>query len=86
MTEKRKYSKCLWCGRTIDVTNHDIELCEPCSKFPSERAMLLSKDEKRAIRNGQRVDEILGFLKDNRKASLEEIKQSLPHIRKQSIQ
>ncbi|MFX0208568.1 MAG: hypothetical protein ACFFDT_21480 [Candidatus Hodarchaeota archaeon] len=24
---KRKYSKCVQCGRTIDVTNQDIDLC-----------------------------------------------------------
>ena len=32
MTEKRKYGKCVQCGRTIDVTNQDIDLCEQCAK------------------------------------------------------
>jgi hypothetical protein len=29
----RKYSKCIWCGRTIDITNSDRELCNPCSTY-----------------------------------------------------
>ena len=37
---KRKYARCDWCGRTIDVTNHDRDLCDVCAQFPSERAML----------------------------------------------
>jgi hypothetical protein len=36
MTE-RKFSKCLWCGRTIDVTNNDNELCGHCSKYPNRK-------------------------------------------------
>jgi hypothetical protein len=31
--EKRKYSHCIWCGRTIDVTNQDRELCNECNEF-----------------------------------------------------
>lgn len=37
---RRKYSKCLWCDRTIDVTNSDRELCETCCKYPNKQAML----------------------------------------------
>jgi len=28
---KRKYKKCDLCGRTIDVTNQDIDLCNSCA-------------------------------------------------------
>jgi len=37
---KRKYSKCVWYDRTIDVTNSDRELCETCAKYPNMKAML----------------------------------------------
>ena len=36
----RKYSKCEWCGRTIDITNHDIGLCKPCSTYHSYGEMI----------------------------------------------
>lgn len=29
----RDFSKCVRCGKTIDVTNFDIDLCEECSKI-----------------------------------------------------
>lgn len=29
---KRKYSKCVRCATTIDITNQDIDLCNKCSK------------------------------------------------------
>ena len=29
---KRKYGACVRCGRSIDITNQDIDLCVPCSK------------------------------------------------------
>lgn len=37
---KRKFSRCEWCGRTIDVTNQDRDLCDVCPQFPSKDAML----------------------------------------------
>jgi len=37
----RKFSHCIWCRRTIDVTNHpDDQLCPECSKYPNIREML----------------------------------------------
>ena len=41
----RKYSKCLWCGKTIDITNNDNELCSECAKYPSQRAMILAESK-----------------------------------------
>lgn len=51
---KRKYGKCLWCGRTIDVTNSDRELCDDCSQYPSDKAMIqanIGKKEKLIVEN-----------------------------------
>ena len=28
---KRKYSRCVRCDRTIDITNQDRDLCNQCS-------------------------------------------------------
>ncbi len=39
----RKYAHCFWCGKTIDVTNNDDELCSECCKYPSMREMLKAK-------------------------------------------
>jgi len=36
---KRKYNRCLWCGRTIDTTNSDRELCEICCTYPTQMEM-----------------------------------------------
>ena len=35
----RKYGQCLWCRRTIDITNSDRELCEVCCKYPNQMEM-----------------------------------------------
>lgn len=44
MTTKRKYSKCVWCGKTIDVTKDDtIELCNDCAEYPSQMVMEKAK-------------------------------------------
>jgi len=43
---KRKYSKCLWCGKTIDITNSDRELCNTCAEYPSKKAMLRGEKPK----------------------------------------
>lgn len=32
---KRKYSKCEWCDKTIDITNNNNELCSDCARFRS---------------------------------------------------
>jgi hypothetical protein len=37
---RRKYSKCVWCGKTIDVTNNDNDLCGSCAEYPNKSAML----------------------------------------------
>ena len=29
---RRKYEKCVRCGRTIDITNQDRDLCNPCAE------------------------------------------------------
>lgn len=34
---RRKFSKCAWCRRTIDITNEDREFCAECSKFSNLR-------------------------------------------------
>jgi len=39
----RKYSKCGWCGTTIDVTNTDNDLCVNCSKYSSFKEMLIAR-------------------------------------------
>jgi len=43
---KRKYSSCGWCGKTIDVTNNDNDICESCSKYPNKMEMLKEKKGK----------------------------------------
>jgi len=45
----QKYVKCTWCGRTIDVTNQDIELCNQCAKYPSKSAMLFEQTKESSI-------------------------------------
>jgi hypothetical protein len=37
---KRRFSKCAWCGRTINVTNQDRDLCDQCAKFDNIHEML----------------------------------------------
>ena len=34
-----RYGNCAWCGRTIDVTNKDRDLCDVCARFPTKGAM-----------------------------------------------
>lgn len=41
----RKYSKCLWCGKTIDITSNDNELCPKCASYPSYNAMIKDNPE-----------------------------------------
>jgi len=36
----RRYGKCEWCGRTIDITNQDRDLCNVCAFFPGQAAMV----------------------------------------------
>ena len=31
MASKRKYSKCVFCKKTIDTTNQDRDLCNQCA-------------------------------------------------------
>jgi len=38
-----KYSKCVWCGITIEITGKDRELCKDCEQYPSFSDMLKAK-------------------------------------------
>ena len=43
---ERKFSECLWCGKTIDTTNEEKELCFECSKYQSKFDMIKAQRNK----------------------------------------
>jgi hypothetical protein len=45
MVQKRKYSKCSWCERTVDVTINDNELCQRCAKYDNYQDMLKNEGD-----------------------------------------
>lgn len=43
---KRKYTKCSWCGKTIDITDNNYEICDACGQYKSKAEMLKAQQEK----------------------------------------
>jgi len=40
--KNRKYKKCEWCDRTVDITNEDKDFCKQCQKYETYEEYLKS--------------------------------------------